>query len=65
MFFNNIYTIAACWGPLTVKGLRHLRLQNLSGNGQRELGGRHRCLHRDPVGGLPAALAPGASLDVQ
>ena len=65
MFFNNISTIAACWGPLTVKDSGTLRVQNLSGGTVNVSAvDATDAFTATPSVGLPAALAPGASLDV-
>jgi len=65
MFFNVITTIAPCWGPLTVKDSGTLRVQNLSGSTVNVSSvDVTDAFTATPSTGLPAALAPGASLDL-
>jgi len=65
MFFNVITTIAPCWGPLTVKDSGTLRVQNLSGSTVNVSSVEVTdAFTATPSTGLPAALAPGASLDL-
>jgi len=65
MFFNVITTIAPCWGPLTVKDSGTLRVQNLSGSTVTVSSiDVTDAFTATPSTGLPAALAPGATLDV-
>jgi hypothetical protein len=65
MMFSLISTIAACWGPLTVKDTGVVTVTNLSGNTVNVSAVTATdAFTVTTSAGLPAALAPGASMDV-
>ena len=65
MFFNVITTIATCWGPLTVKDTGTLTVRNLSGGTVNVSSiDVSDAFTATPSMPLPAALAPGASINV-
>ncbi len=65
MVFSVITTIATCWGPLTVKDTGTLKVQNFSGAtvtvSSVDVTDAYTVTPSAP---LPAALAPGASLEL-
>ncbi|HZW88914.1 MAG TPA: choice-of-anchor D domain-containing protein, partial [Myxococcaceae bacterium] len=65
MVFSVITTIAPCWGPLSVKDTGTVKVQNLSGGTVTVSAiAATDAFTATPATGLPAALAPGASLEV-
>jgi hypothetical protein len=65
MMFSVITTIASCWGPLTVKDSGTLSVRNLSGSNVTVSAiDVTDAFTATPSMALPAALAPGASLDL-
>jgi HYDIN/CFA65/VesB family protein len=65
MIFSIITTIASCWGPLTVKDTGALTVRNLSGSNVNVTAvDVTDDFTVTPSTALPAALAPGASLDL-
>jgi hypothetical protein len=65
MMFNVITTIASCWGPLTVKDSGTVTVKNTSGGTVNVSSiDTTDAFTATPSMGLPAALAPGASIDV-
>ena len=65
MVFSVITTIAPCWGPLVVKDTGTLTIRNLSGGtvtvSSVDISDAFTATPSTP---LPAALAPGVSLDL-